>query len=25
VREPVRAGLCRRVGEYPFWDASWLA
>lgn len=25
VRQPVRAGLCRRVGEYPFWDASWLA
>ncbi|HEU4663405.1 MAG TPA: transposase [Dokdonella sp.] len=25
VREAVHAGLCRRVGEYPFWDASWLA
>jgi REP element-mobilizing transposase RayT len=24
VRHPVRAGLCRRVGEYPFWDAAWL-
>ena len=24
VRESVRRGVCRRVGEYPFWDASWL-
>ena len=25
VRNPVRAGLARRVGEYPFWDAVWLS
>jgi REP element-mobilizing transposase RayT len=24
VRNPVRAGLVSRVGEYPFWDAVWL-
>ncbi len=24
VRNPVRAGLCTRVGDYPFWDAAWL-
>ena len=24
VANPVRAGLCRRVGDYPFWDAAWL-
>ena len=24
VRNPVRAGLVRRVGDYPFWDAAWL-
>ncbi len=24
VANPVRAGLARRVGEYPFWDAAWL-
>ena len=24
VLNPVRAGLVRRVGDYPFWDASWL-
>ena len=24
VRNPVRAGLCARIGDYPFWDASWL-
>lgn len=25
VMNPVRAGLVRRVGEYPYWDAIWLA
>lgn len=24
VMNPVRAGLCRRVGDYSFWDAVWL-
>ena len=24
IANPVRAGLCRRVGDYPFWDAAWL-
>jgi REP element-mobilizing transposase RayT len=24
VANPVRAGLCRSVREYPFWDAVWL-
>ena len=24
VRNPVRAGLVRRVGQYPYWDAGWL-
>ncbi|WP_322520657.1 transposase [Guyparkeria halophila] len=24
VSNPVRAGLVRRVGEYPHWDAVWL-
>ncbi|HZV38581.1 MAG TPA: transposase [Pseudoxanthomonas sp.] len=24
VRNPVRAGLARRCGDYPFWDALWL-
>lgn len=24
VRNPLRAGLCDRVGDYPFWNASWL-
>ena len=24
VMNPVRAGLARRVGDYPFWDAVWL-
>jgi len=24
VMNPVRAGLCKRVGDYPFWDAVWL-
>ena len=24
VMNPVRAGICRRVGHYPFWDAIWL-
>jgi REP element-mobilizing transposase RayT len=24
IANPVRAGLVRRVGEYPYWDCSWL-
>ena len=24
VANPVRAGLVRRVGDYPFWNAVWL-
>jgi REP element-mobilizing transposase RayT len=24
VSNPVRAGICESVGEYPFWDAVWL-
>ncbi len=24
VANPVRAGLVRRVGDYPLWDAAWL-
>jgi len=24
VANPIRAGLCRHVGEYPLWDAAWL-
>jgi putative transposase len=24
VLNPVRAGLVRRVGDYPFWDALWI-
>jgi len=24
VTNPLRAGLCKRVGDYPFWDATWL-
>jgi hypothetical protein len=24
VLNPVRAGLVRRVGDYPHWDAAWL-
>ena len=24
VRNPVAAGLVRRVGEYPFWDVAWI-
>ncbi len=24
VMNPVRAGLVRRVGDYPYWDAIWL-
>ncbi len=24
VANPVKAGLVRRVGDYPFWDAVWL-
>ena len=24
LANPVRAGLCERVWDYPFWDAAWL-
>ena len=24
VANPLRAGLCRSIGEYPLWDAIWL-
>ena len=24
IRNPIRAGLVDRVGQYPFWDAAWL-
>ncbi|WP_182531334.1 REP-associated tyrosine transposase [Dokdonella fugitiva] len=24
IRNPVRAGFCARVGDYPYWDAVWL-
>lgn len=24
VLNPVRAGLVRRIGDYPFWNAIWL-
>lgn len=24
VMNPVRAGLVRRVGDYPYWDAAWV-
>ncbi|MCP1606267.1 REP element-mobilizing transposase RayT [Pseudomonas citronellolis] len=24
IANPVRAGLTRRVGDYPFWNAVWL-
>ena len=24
LRNPLRAGLARRVGDYPYWDAVWL-
>ena len=24
VANPLRAGVCRRIGDYPFWDAIWL-
>ena len=24
VANPLRAGLVRRVGDYPLWDAVWL-
>ncbi|KRA51548.1 hypothetical protein ASD72_00140 [Pseudoxanthomonas sp. Root630] len=25
VANPMRAGLVARVGDYPYWDAEWLA
>ena len=24
IRNPLRAGLCKRIADYPFWDASWI-
>ena len=24
LASPIRAGLVRRIGDYPFWDAAWL-
>lgn len=24
VANPLRAGLTRRIGDYPLWDAGWL-
>ncbi len=24
IANPLRAGLVKRVGDYPFWDAVWL-
>lgn len=24
VLNPIRAGLCRRLGDYPLWDAIWV-
>ena len=24
IANPVRAGLCQKVGDYPFWNAMWL-
>jgi len=24
IANPLRAGLCQRVGDYPYWDAVWL-
>ena len=24
VANPIRAGLCERIGDYPFWDAVWV-
>jgi hypothetical protein len=24
VANPIRAGLVKRVGDYPFWNAIWL-
>jgi len=25
IANPLRAGICERVGDYPFWDAIWLS
>ena len=25
VANPLRAGLARRIGEYPYWDAVWIS
>ena len=24
IANPLRAGLCERIGDYPLWDAAWL-
>lgn len=24
IANPLRAGLCEHMGEYPWWDAEWL-
>jgi hypothetical protein len=24
VANPLRAGLCRHLGDYPLWDSVWL-
>jgi hypothetical protein len=24
VANPLRAGLVKRIGDYPLWDAAWL-
>lgn len=24
IANPLRAGLCESVGDYPWWDAEWL-
>jgi putative transposase len=24
IANPIRAGICKSVGEYPLWDATWL-
>jgi REP element-mobilizing transposase RayT len=25
LRNPLRAGIARRLGDYPLWDAKWIA
>ena len=24
VANPLRAGLCQKIGDYPYWNAQWL-